>query len=80
PNVAEDHQTKNALALVNKDAALLVSDADAPQKLIPLALDAVHNPERLETLSANIKKLALPDAAERIVDEIEKIIRIMQHN
>jgi UDP-N-acetylglucosamine--N-acetylmuramyl-(pentapeptide) pyrophosphoryl-undecaprenol N-acetylglucosamine transferase len=75
PNVAEDHQTKNAIALVEKNAAILVPDADAPQSLIPLALDTVHNPERLEELSANIKKLALPDAANRIVDEIEKIIK-----
>jgi UDP-N-acetylglucosamine--N-acetylmuramyl-(pentapeptide) pyrophosphoryl-undecaprenol N-acetylglucosamine transferase len=75
PNVAEDHQTKNAIALVEKNAAILVPDADASQCLIPLALDTVHNPERLEELGANIKKLALPDAANRIVDEIEKIIK-----
>ncbi|MDR2621361.1 MAG: undecaprenyldiphospho-muramoylpentapeptide beta-N-acetylglucosaminyltransferase, partial [Dysgonamonadaceae bacterium] len=63
PNVAEDHQTKNAIALVEKNAAILVPDADASQSLIPLALGTVHNPERLEELSVNIKKLALPDAA-----------------
>jgi UDP-N-acetylglucosamine--N-acetylmuramyl-(pentapeptide) pyrophosphoryl-undecaprenol N-acetylglucosamine transferase len=75
PNVAEDHQTKNAVALVKKDAAILVPDEDAFKLLIKLALDTVHNPERLTELSTNIKKLALPDAADRIVDEIEKIIR-----
>ncbi|MDR0732697.1 MAG: undecaprenyldiphospho-muramoylpentapeptide beta-N-acetylglucosaminyltransferase [Dysgonamonadaceae bacterium] len=74
PNVAEDHQTKNAMALVDKDAAMLVSDADAAQKLIPLALETVHNSARLKTLSANIRKLALPDAANRIAEEIEKIM------
>ena len=75
PNVAEDHQTKNAVALVEKDAAILVPDADASQCLISLALDTVHNSERLAELSANIKKLALPDAADKIVDEIEKILK-----
>jgi len=74
PNVAEDHQTKNAMALVKKEAAILVPDADAPQSLIPLALDTIHNPERLKELSTNIKRLALPDAANKIVNEIEKII------
>jgi UDP-N-acetylglucosamine--N-acetylmuramyl-(pentapeptide) pyrophosphoryl-undecaprenol N-acetylglucosamine transferase len=73
--VAEDHQTKNAMALTKKDAAMLVPDADALQNLIPLALDTVHNSERLKELSENIKKLALPDAANKIVDEIEKIIK-----
>ena len=75
PNVAEDHQTKNAMALVKKDAAILVPDADALQSLIPLALDTIHNPERLAELSANVKKLALPDAANLIVNEIEKILK-----
>jgi UDP-N-acetylglucosamine--N-acetylmuramyl-(pentapeptide) pyrophosphoryl-undecaprenol N-acetylglucosamine transferase len=74
PNVAEDHQTQNAMALVGKNAAILVSDADAPERLISLALETVHNTERLAELSANIRNLALPDAANRIVDEIEKII------
>jgi UDP-N-acetylglucosamine--N-acetylmuramyl-(pentapeptide) pyrophosphoryl-undecaprenol N-acetylglucosamine transferase len=73
PNVAEDHQTRNAVALVEKNAAILVSDADAAQSLIPVALEAVHNAGRLEELSANIRKLALPDAANRIVDEIENM-------
>ncbi|MDR0613675.1 MAG: undecaprenyldiphospho-muramoylpentapeptide beta-N-acetylglucosaminyltransferase [Dysgonamonadaceae bacterium] len=76
PNVAEDHQTKNAIALVEKNAAMLVPDADALQSLIPLALDTVRNPERLKELSVNIKKLALPDAADRIVDEITNILQV----
>ena len=76
PNVAEDHQTRNARALVEKNAAMLVPDAGALQQLIPLALDTVRNPERLKELSANIRKLALPDAADRIVDEIEKLTNI----
>lgn len=75
PNVAEDHQTRNAIALVEKNAAILVPDADAIQTLIPLALDMVHNPESLEELSANIKKLALPDAATKIIDEITNILQ-----
>jgi UDP-N-acetylglucosamine--N-acetylmuramyl-(pentapeptide) pyrophosphoryl-undecaprenol N-acetylglucosamine transferase len=75
PNVAEDHQTKNAMALVEKEAAILVSDSDAPQCLIPLALDTVRHPERLAELGANIQKLALPDAANKIVDEIENILK-----
>lgn len=75
PNVAEDHQTKNATALTEKNAAILVPDADASQCLIPLALDTVHNTERLQELSTNIRKLALPDAANKIVDEIENILK-----
>jgi UDP-N-acetylglucosamine--N-acetylmuramyl-(pentapeptide) pyrophosphoryl-undecaprenol N-acetylglucosamine transferase len=74
PNVAEDHQTKNAVALVKKDAAILVPDKDATSDLIRLALETVHNAERLRELSANILKLALPGAADKIVDEIEKIV------
>lgn len=70
PNVAEDHQTKNAMALVNKEAALFVKDADAPQQLIPLALDTVGNTTQLQSLQRNILQLALPDAAEIIAREV----------
>ena len=70
PNVAEDHQTKNALALVNHDAALYVKDADAPQQLLALALKTVDDEERLKTLSQNILKLALPNSADIIADEV----------
>ncbi len=74
PNVAEDHQTKNAKALVDKDAALLVSDASAPEMLFDTALSLIRDEERLGVLSENILKLAQPNSAERIVDEIEKLI------
>lgn len=74
PNVAEDHQTKNALALVNKDAAIMVADKDAEQQLVPKALEVIHDDERLRALSRNIEKLAQHQSAERIVDEIVKII------
>ena len=74
PNVAEDHQTKNALALVNRDAAVMVTDADAVETLVPTMLDTVGNSDLLASLSANVEKMALRDAAEHIVDEVEKII------
>lgn len=70
PNVSEDHQTKNALALVSKDAALYVKDVDAPTALIPLALDAVKDEARLSALSQNILTLAFHHSAEVIADEV----------
>ena len=70
PNVSEDHQTKNALALVNKDAALYVKDADAARELIPLALTTVEDTARLATLSKNILSLAFHNSAEVIADEV----------
>lgn len=73
PNVAEDHQTKNAMALVNKDAAICVSDADARDKVISLAIETVKDEERLDLLSENIKKLALPDSADIIAAEVIKL-------
>lgn len=73
PNVAEDHQTKNAMALVNEDAAMYVKDVDAPQTLLPLAIDTVKDEERLAQLAANVKKLALPDSADIIADEVLKL-------
>lgn len=69
PNVSEDHQTKNALALVNKGAALYVKDAEASVQLIPLALDTVKDEEKLSQLSKNIQTLALHNSAEIIADE-----------
>lgn len=74
PNVAEDHQTKNALALVNKDAALYVKDAEAGQKLLPTALQTIADAPRLASLSANISKLALPNSARIIAQEVLKLI------
>jgi UDP-N-acetylglucosamine--N-acetylmuramyl-(pentapeptide) pyrophosphoryl-undecaprenol N-acetylglucosamine transferase len=70
PNVAEDHQTKNALALVNKDAALYVKDVEAPALLIPLAIDTVQDNAKLQSLSENILKMALPASAEIIAKEV----------
>ena len=70
PNVSEDHQTKNALALVSKDAALYVRDADAPTALIPLALDALCDEAKLSALSTNILTLAFHHSAEVIADEV----------
>ena len=75
PNVAEDHQTKNALALVQKDAALYVKDADAPAQLVALALKAVADDQKLHSLSEHIARLALPDSADRIAKEVLKLIQ-----
>ena len=72
PNVAEDHQTKNALALVDKDAAIYVKDVEAKEKLLPVALETIANPEKLQDLSKNIAKLALPDSATIIAKEVLK--------
>ena len=75
PNVAEDHQTKNAMALVNKNAALYVKDADAPAEVVKLALQTVKDDARLKELSDNILKLALPDSADIIANEVVKLAR-----
>ncbi len=73
PNVAEDHQTKNALALVNKQAAIYVKDAEAMEKLLPTALATVTDAALLESLSRNIARLALPDSATVIAKEVLKL-------
>ena len=73
PNVAEAHQTKNAMALVNKQAALYVKDAEAPEKVISLALETVQDEQALRSLSENILKLALPNSADIIADEVIKL-------
>ena len=70
PNVAEDHQTHNAMALVNKKAAVLVKDCEAAEKLIPAALELIHDDLRLEALHTNILRLAQPDSAKRIAEEV----------
>ena len=75
PNVAEDHQTKNALALVNKGAALYVKDAEAPQKLVSTAFEAIVNEEELQKLSTQIAKLALPDSANTIARYVMDLIK-----
>ena len=73
PNVAEDHQTKNAMALVNRQAALFVSDAEAPQKLINLAIETVNDDAKLQSLSENVLKMALPNSDEIIAKEVIKL-------
>lgn len=73
PNVAEDHQTKNALALSTKQAAIHVKDAEAPATLLPLALETIHDDAQLKSLSENVLKLALPNSAEIIAKEVIKL-------
>ena len=75
PNVAEDHQTKNALALSTKQAAIHVKDAEAPATLLPLALKIVHDDAQLKSLSENVLKLALPNSAEIIAKEVIKLAK-----
>jgi UDP-N-acetylglucosamine--N-acetylmuramyl-(pentapeptide) pyrophosphoryl-undecaprenol N-acetylglucosamine transferase len=74
PNVAEDHQTKNALALVRRQAALLVTDAEAPARLYDEALSLLADEPRQRQLSANVLELARPDATAAIVDELLTIM------
>jgi UDP-N-acetylglucosamine--N-acetylmuramyl-(pentapeptide) pyrophosphoryl-undecaprenol N-acetylglucosamine transferase len=74
PNVAEDHQTKNAMALVNKNAALLVRDAEAFTQLIPAAYNLVKNREKRAILERNCRQMAHREAAARIVDELYAIL------
>lgn len=73
PNVAEDHQTKNAMALVNHKAALMVRDKDAAHELIDQVLLLLGDEKQLKKLSKNILELAKPKATEDIVDQIEKV-------
>ncbi|MBQ5493785.1 MAG: undecaprenyldiphospho-muramoylpentapeptide beta-N-acetylglucosaminyltransferase [Prevotella sp.] len=73
PNVAEDHQTKNALALSTKDAAIYVKDSEAPSTLLELAVKTVNDEAKLKSLSENILKLALPDSAKIIANEVIRL-------
>jgi UDP-N-acetylglucosamine--N-acetylmuramyl-(pentapeptide) pyrophosphoryl-undecaprenol N-acetylglucosamine transferase len=73
PNVAEDHQTKNALALSTKDAAIYVKDVEAPGMLLKLAIDTVKDDAKLQSLHENVLKLALPNSAEIIAKEVIKL-------
>jgi UDP-N-acetylglucosamine--N-acetylmuramyl-(pentapeptide) pyrophosphoryl-undecaprenol N-acetylglucosamine transferase len=73
PNVAEDHQTHNAMALVNKQAAVLVKDQDAKEELITKALSIIDDKQELALLQKNILKLALPDSARLIAEEVMKL-------
>ena len=73
PNVAENHQTHNAMALVNKDAAVLVKDKDAPDTLITVALQLISDNQKLHQLHTHILTLALPDSARIIAAEVMKL-------
>ena len=75
PNVAEDHQTKNALALVNKNAALYVKDVEAKELLLDKAIEAVGQPQLLKNLSKNIAELAFTDSANVIAKEVIKLAK-----
>ncbi|MGN1226790.1 MAG: undecaprenyldiphospho-muramoylpentapeptide beta-N-acetylglucosaminyltransferase [Candidatus Cryptobacteroides sp.] len=75
PNVAEDHQTHNAMALVNKGAARIVKDSEAPQVLMEEAMKLIHKPDELEDIEKNALAMALPDAAHIIVEQAYKLIQ-----
>ena len=75
PNVTEDHQTHNAMALVKKDAAMIVRDWEASEKLMKTACGLIGDQERISQLESNIGKLALRDAAQTIIDEIYRILK-----
>jgi UDP-N-acetylglucosamine--N-acetylmuramyl-(pentapeptide) pyrophosphoryl-undecaprenol N-acetylglucosamine transferase len=75
PNVAEDHQTQNALALVRKDAAVMIKDVDAKEQLVDKVLELIEDEVELKKMSENILKLAQKDSADRIAGEILKLIR-----
>lgn len=74
PNVAEDHQTKNAMALTSRGAALMIKDAEAADKLTETLDEVLKNPDLQHSLSANIKQMGVRDADVRIVEEVEKLI------
>ena len=75
PNVSEDHQTKNAMALVDNNAAVMVKDIDAREDLVVDAIKLLRNKNKMEELGTNIKKMAYPNATEHIVQEIINIIK-----
>ena len=74
PNVTEDHQTHNAMALVRKDAAIMVKDAEAEEKLMKTACDLIGNENQIALMEKNIAALALREAAMTIADEIYRIL------
>jgi len=74
PNVSEDHQTKNAMALVEKNAALIVPDAEAQHRLVREAINLIRDNDRCQLLSENIGKMGKPNATKDIVNEILKLI------
>lgn len=74
PNVTEDHQTHNAMALVRKDAGMIVKDSEAVEKLMKTACELIENPEKIALMEKNIAALAKTDAAQTIADEVYRII------
>ncbi len=74
PNVAEDHQTHNAMALVSRDAAAIVRDAEAEAGLMPAAMEMIHDVQTLERFEKNVAPLARLDAGQTIVDEVYKLL------
>ena len=75
PHVAEDHQTKNAMALVNNEAALMVPNAEAKEKMIPTILELLSDEKLQQYLVCNLKKMGRPDATSEIVEEIFKLVK-----
>ncbi len=75
PNVAEDHQTHNAMALVHKNAAVLVKDIDAHEQLVPTAVELLANNERLQDLHTNVLTLAQTNSATRIAQEVIQLCK-----
>jgi UDP-N-acetylglucosamine--N-acetylmuramyl-(pentapeptide) pyrophosphoryl-undecaprenol N-acetylglucosamine transferase len=75
PNVSEDHQTQNALALVHKNAAVMIKDVEANDLLIPKALEIIDNDSVLKQLSENILRMSEKDSADRIADEVALLIK-----
>jgi UDP-N-acetylglucosamine--N-acetylmuramyl-(pentapeptide) pyrophosphoryl-undecaprenol N-acetylglucosamine transferase len=75
PNVAEDHQTHNAMALVGKDAAIMVKDVEASEKLMSTACDLIENEEKITLMERNISALALREAAMTIAEEVYRIVK-----
>lgn len=73
PTAAEDHQTKNAQSLADKDAAIVVKNSETPEKLLPTVFDLLKDEEKIRTMEENIAKFARPNAAEDIVNEIDKV-------
>ncbi|MCH5235499.1 MAG: undecaprenyldiphospho-muramoylpentapeptide beta-N-acetylglucosaminyltransferase [Muribaculaceae bacterium] len=76
PNVAEDHQTHNAMALVKKGAAVLTKDSEAREKLVAEALELITNPEKLSEMSKKISEMGIRDSASRIVDEVCRLLKV----
>jgi UDP-N-acetylglucosamine--N-acetylmuramyl-(pentapeptide) pyrophosphoryl-undecaprenol N-acetylglucosamine transferase len=74
PNVAEDHQTKNAMALVNKSAAICIADNEAVERMIFTALELLKDKERMKIMSENILSMVIEDSAGRIADEVIRLI------